>query len=58
MKETKVIRSADQVNKAKVCEELAGSFHEYADTVKIDKEKEFYKKGLAEKYGNTAKKNR
>ena len=47
----KVMKSADRLNKTMVCDELAGSLRGYADTSKIDGEKEFYKIGLAKKYG-------
>ncbi len=47
----KIIKSFDRLNKSKVCDELSGSLHEYADSRKIEGEKEFYKTGLAKKYG-------
>ena len=46
-----LMRSQERVNKKEVSNKLAGSLHQFADPDKIEGEREFYHKGLLEKYG-------
>ena len=45
------VKAAQRINKTDAIRKTAGSLHRYADTEKIDGEKEFYRQALSKRNG-------